>query len=571
MLTETIPQSANFYIQERAYQRDAIEAVLNAQHKKRALVVLPTGGGKTVCFSKIIHTLNVPTLVLAHRKELLTQARNKLLHYYKPSDVGIIGGGVAEWDRPILVASVQTVRNRLQQLRMKGIKLVICDEAHHATRKNSYAKIFDALPDAYLVGFTATPERLDGASIADIFGLPVYERDIVSMVRESWLCDLRGILVRSTTSLDNLSKHLGDYNEKQLAELLNHNDRNRLIVQAYLTYAKDLQTICFAVDVAHAHALASAFNDCGIPSVALDGKTAQEKRDWILEQFRQGHIKVLVNCEILTEGFDAPYVQCIVMARPTMSRSLFLQQLGRGTRLYEGKQECIILDITDNCTKHRLTPQSFKTVLGIQSGKQNVSLLEHDEDERIRLEEEQRRAEERRLAQERARLELERLQAEAIRRLKEIAEGKKRAEEEQRQRAIQEQKNICFTEISLLGQAAHWERTEDVMSIRVAYATITIEPNEMADYLYDVWVETKYGARCRAEAVTLAEAKEEAEEEARQVAAKIAARGNDPATEKQLETLRTFKIAIPSNCTRAQAHNLISARIAQRGTRKVGA
>ena len=569
MRTETISQVATF--QERPYQRETIEAVLQAQHKKRALVVLPTGTGKTVCFSKIIHTLNVPTLVLAHRKELLTQARNKLLHYYKPSEVGIIGGGVEEWDRPILVASVQTVRNRLPLLQAKGIRLVICDEAHHATKKNSYAKIFDALPGAYLVGFTATPERLDGASIADIFGLPVYERDIVSMVREGWLCDLRGILVRSTTSLDNLSKHLGDYNEKQLAELLNHNDRNRLIVQAYLTYAKDLQAICFAVDVAHAHALASAFNDCGIPSVALDGKTAQEKRDWILEQFGQGHIKVLINCEILTEGFDAPHVQCVIMARPTMSRSLFLQMIGRGTRLFEGKQECIILDITDNCTKHRLTPRSFKTVLGVQSSKQNVSLLEHDEDERIRREEEQRRAEERRLEQERARLEQERMQAEAIKRMKEIAEGKKRAEEERKQRAIQEQKNICFTEISLLGRAAQWERTEDVIRIRAAYATISIEPNEMADYLYDVWVETKYEVRCRAEGVTLSEAKEEAEAEARQVAAKIAARHGYLATEKQLETLRKFKIAIPDGCTRAQASNLIAARIAQLPARRVGA
>jgi type I site-specific restriction endonuclease len=295
--------------------------------------------------------------------------------------------------------------------------------------------------------------------------------------------------------------------------------------------------------------------------VALDGQTPTDKREWILEQFHLGHIKVLVNCELLTEGFDAPRVGCVILARPTLSRSLFLQMIGRGTRLHEGKKECVILDITDNCTKHRLRPQSFKDIMGIHSRKQNVSLLEYDEDEKQRIAEEQRMAEERRLEQEQARLEIERLQLEAIRRMAEIAEGKRRDEEERRRRAIQERRDIQFTEIPLLGSSAHWLQTGERITVKVAYATITIQPSSVSDYRYDVWIETKYGVRRAAQGVSLSKAKEMAEEHAQLVATKIAATSNHYATEKQLETLRNMGIPIPANCTRGQASNLIAGYI----------
>lgn len=566
-----IPHKQEKEITLRPYQIDAMQAVISNQNATRALVVLPTGTGKTEVFSRIIQSLNVPTLVLAHRKELLTQAKNKLLRYYHEDDIGIVGNGIEQWDKPVIVASVQTMRKRLKRLQAMGVKLIVCDECHHATKKNSYATVFNALPDAYTVGFTATPERLDGASIADIFGTPVYEQDIITMVRAGYLCDLRGILVRSNVSLDDLKKQLGDFQEQQLAELVNEDERNALIVQSYLTYSKDKRAICFAVNVEHAHALADTFTACGISSIAIDGKTPQDTRSWALEQFEQGYIKVLVNCELFTEGFDAPYVECIIMARPTLSRGLFMQMIGRGTRLHEGKTECIILDITDNCTRHKMTPRSFKDVMKLDTRKKNVSLLEYDEDEEIRIAHEQRVLRERREAIEAARIERERLQAEAIRRIQEIEEGKQVAENERKQKLLKERGNVSFEEITLLSDTiAKWEEginERTIATVQVAYVTISIATSHEGTG-YDVIASSKYETRRIGHSIPLSQAKQVAENHARSIATRLASKHDAAPTDKQLETLRKFRIVPPIGCTFGMASQMISNRIASLPKRK---
>ena len=548
-------QLATRPLQERYYQREALDAVIAARAQGKALVVLPTGTGKTEVFCKVIERFNAPTLVLAHRKELLEQAKKKLLRYYDETAIGIVGAGYNQWERPIIIASVQTVRNQTKRLQEKGFRLVVCDEAHHATKKNSYSKVFDALLEAFVVAFTATPKRLDGQEITDIFYAPIYEKTLAEMVHEGFLCDLRGIEAKSTTSLDAVKKSMGDFNEKELAALVNTDARNRLVLQSYITYARGLSAICFAVDVAHAHTLASLFNEFGIASVALDGKTHPTTRADVLKQFETGHIKVLVNCELLTEGFDAPHVQCVIMARPTLSYSLYMQMLGRGTRLHENKKECIILDVVDNFRKHGITrPQRFKQIMSIDT-EDTISFLEYEEEKRLR-------AEALRLArEERARL-LAEEQARALQRANEIAEGKRRIHEEKLQRALQERQDVRFTEMFVLGKSTPWTgKVENTLTIRVAYATFTIRPD--SEYTYEVLYKDNYNERTLCHNATLTSAKGIVEANAHYIEGRVKRSGDTPATEKQIATLRKMHIAVPYQCTKSRASELIATRVAQ--------
>jgi superfamily II DNA or RNA helicase len=531
---DSITQKLREEIALRPYQEEALMALLAARAGGRALCVLPTGTGKTCIFSHLAHTLRVPTLVLAHRKELLEQARQKLLRYFNEAEIGIVGAGYSQWDSPIIVGNIQTLRNHLERLRAKDIRLVICDESHHATYNNTYAQVFAATPSAFIVGFTATPERLDGKSIVDIFGNPVYERNIRDMVQEGWLCDLRGIVVRSRASLDNVQKRMGDFSEEQLARELDEETRNQLVVEAYLRHASGKRAICFAINVAHAHHIASRFNEQEIAAIALDGKTPTEEREYALEQFGKGKLQILVNCELFTEGFDAPFVECIIMARPTLSHSLFLQMIGRGTRIYDGKQECLILDIADNCSKHKLAPQSFKRVMGLPSEAGNISLLEYDEQVR----------------QERVRAQLAEIE-------------RIRKDEAQKKRAVQERREITFAEIDLFGDRVSWALLPDETIVaKVAYATITIMPID--EYgAYSVLASDKFKTSCLAYGVRLADAKDMAEQYAREVRDRIAAKSQNKPTAKQIEAMQKMHIPIPVGCTFGQAHDLISARIAQ--------
>jgi len=547
MSTDTLSRAPTL-LQDRYYQRDALDAIIKAHAHGRALVVLPTGSGKTEVFCKAIYHFAVPTLVLAHRKELLEQAKEKLLRYYDETAIGIVGAGYAQWERPIIVASVQTVRNHAKRLQEKGFGLVICDEAHHATKKNSYTKVFDALPHAFIVAFTATPKRLDGQEITGIFNSPVYEKTLVEMVREGFLCDLRGIEAKSTTSLDTVRKSMGDFNEKELSALLNTDARNRLVLQSYITYARGLSAICFAIDVAHAHTLASLFNEFGVASVAVDGKTPPDTRVAIIKQFEQGHIKVLVNCELLTEGFDAPYVQCVIMARPTLSTSLYMQMLGRGTRLHPSKQECLILDVVDNYRRHGIArPQRFRQLMNM-STHENVSFLEYEEAARL-------------VREEKARV-LALQQSQALQRAKEIAEGKQRDHEEKLQRALRDCRDVRFTELFVLGKSVPWiQEKENTLTLTVAYATLTLSPDSATTY--KVTYKDTYSTRVLCQGEPLAFAKSVVEANAKTIEERVQKTKNGSATEKQIETLQKMRVAVPQGCTKARASELITARLAQ--------
>lgn len=334
---------------------------------RKELLVLATGLGKTIVFSQVIRELatqyGINALILAHRDELLDQAADKYRMVKPDAVIGKVGSGRHEYGGEVTVASVATVSRpeHLKRLKAIGYGLIIVDEAHHVSA-DSYQKVLNALPDAFVLMVTATPDRLDKKNILD--KEPLYSMSIVDGIQRGYLCDLRVQAIQTHVSLDDVKTSKGDFDEKQLDLAINTTKRNNLIVSKYLEHASGRRAACFCVTVSHATALCYAFNERGVASAVISGETPLQERGRIYSAFRDGSIKILCNVMVLTEGWDEPLVDCIILARPTQSRGLYVQCLGRGVRLAEGKQDCLVLDITDNSFKHRIAPQTLVSAIG---------------------------------------------------------------------------------------------------------------------------------------------------------------------------------------------------------------
>ncbi len=354
----------------RPYQQECVQRVLAAYEHDRhgeELLVLPTAAGKTVIFSQVIAQLSdqygVLALIIAHTDELLTQAAEKYRQVKPAAIIGKVGGGSYNYGGEVTVASIDTIcrPNHLATLKRMGYGLVVVDEAHRSCAPK-YQRVLQALSRVFVLKVTATPDRLDGKPISQ--KPPLYSSHILEMIEQGYLCDMKAIAIRTETSIDGLRTERGDYREKELEMLVDTPQRNRRVVEAYIDHALSRRAICFAVTVEHAHHLATAFNAAGIPAAAVSGETRPASRKQLYRALRAGSLQVLTNALVLTEGFDLPQVECVIMARPTASRALFVQCLGRGLRLAPTKRDCIVLDLTDNCLKHRLEPQNLSKALG---------------------------------------------------------------------------------------------------------------------------------------------------------------------------------------------------------------
>ena len=251
---------------------------------------------------------------------------------------------------------------------------LVVHNCHHSAA-SGYQAVLDALPDAFVLGVTATPDRMDKQNIEHIFGEPLFSASIIDMVEQDYLSNLRAIAIPTATSLDGLHTQAGDFKLDELEVAVDTPDRNERVVNGYLKHCKGRQGLCFAVTVAHAEHLAETFQTMGVQAAMVSGETSPENRKQLLHDYERSLLQVLCNVGVLTEGYDCPQTSCIIMARPTQSRALYVQATGRGTRKAPGKRDCIILDITDNCLKHRLEPLSLSTALGkhLQDGE---SILE---------------------------------------------------------------------------------------------------------------------------------------------------------------------------------------------------
>ncbi|HUO65114.1 MAG TPA: DEAD/DEAH box helicase [Terriglobales bacterium] len=359
----------------RPYQREAAGAALaKLGGAGSTLIVMATGLGKTQTFGAIAAGWPGRVLVLAHREELLDQARVRL-QAMAGELVGLEQADFWAGDERIVVASVQSLVNskRRERFKVAPFSLIIIDEAHHTTAK-SYRKILETFPEAKKLGVTATPDRGDGTALGDIFETVAYERGIETGISDGYLVpvSVRQVILEQV-DLSKVSTTAGDLNLGQLDEEMVK--ANHAVAEATLREAGDRKTIVFSTKVETAHDLAATFNKLATRRVAaaVDGETPTEQRRALLREHAAGGFQFLVNVGIATEGYDSPGVACVAIARPTKSRALYTQMAGRGLRVLPGlveglaavearkaaveasaKPNCLLLDFVGNAGRHKL-------------------------------------------------------------------------------------------------------------------------------------------------------------------------------------------------------------------------
>ena len=317
----------------REYQSGCLESI-HAHYAKginRQLVHMGTGAGKTVCFASLTAQMKCRTLVLAHTRELLFQAKEKIEMICPESDIGIVQEGQKEFDRSIVISSIQSASREgtLEHLQQQGFKLCIYDEAHRSGSESA-RNVLSALgfledsPEKLLVGWTSTPFRNGPKGLGAVFQQVVYRKTVKDLIDLGYLCKPVGIKIKTDLDLSTVETEDGDFKTESLASYMDTPQITELILKAYLERARNRRTVVFCVNVAHAHNLADAFKRQGIAAEAIHGGTPTDERADLLERFKNGSIEVLTNCQILTEGWDCPQVDCILMARPTQSKGLLL-------------------------------------------------------------------------------------------------------------------------------------------------------------------------------------------------------------------------------------------------------
>ena len=349
-------------IQPRPYQTEALRIVLSKLRDgvTRQLISIPTGTGKTICFGLVAEALRTRTLVIAHREELLHQARQKIRLVYPDADIGILkakerGGLQSE----ICVASIQTAIRHIDKLKARGYNLLICDEAHHAPSA-TYKRLFAELgfmqrdPDKLLLGVTATAYRGDSLGLGEIFEEIVFERSILTMMRAGYLCDIRGLSVNTGEDISCVHLRTGDFAVNELASLVDIPERNALVADTYLEHGEGRRGVVFGVKVEHAQHLAEAFRERGVACEAVYGEMPADERQNILTRYANHELQMLTNVGVLTEGWDVPDTDIIMMARPTKSRGLYVQCVGRGLRIAPNKKDCLLIDFVDIAKRHDL-------------------------------------------------------------------------------------------------------------------------------------------------------------------------------------------------------------------------
>ena len=326
----------------RPYQKEAITAINNKWSEwNRELLVLPTGCGKTVVFNTIANQRPGYTLILAHREELIEQARDKFLYMFgeRPGKIKADTNEI----RRVTVGSIQTMSRRDYSGQFDTI---IIDEAHHAISP-SYKKLLEQFPDAKVLGVTATPDRGDKKSLAQYFEGIAYDYPLKQAIIDGYLCPITAKTVPLEIDMNDVKISVGDFELGAIAETLE--PYLPQIAEAIMLYASARKTVVFCPLISIAQELASM-----IPGAReVNGNSSDRKET--LEWFDQaGPGAVLCNAMLLTEGWDCPSCDCVVVLRPTKIRSLYCQMIGRGTRLSPGKDNLLILDFLWLSYKHNL-------------------------------------------------------------------------------------------------------------------------------------------------------------------------------------------------------------------------
>lgn len=340
-------------ITPREYQARAIHELRAeiARGSRRVLLVAPTGGGKTAVASLVIRNAiekGGEVLVLAHRSELLDQMYSTCERVGIPlAWLQVIRGGDKRRNpgARVHVASVDTLRNWVGTGRLPKVRVIIIDEAHRSAAAG-YVKIREAYPNAIVIGLTATPWRLDGKALDALYETSVVVATIPELVAQGALVPVRCFTHPKGPDLSSVKTKGGDFDTEQAASVMRSRILLGSIVDEYRRRADGRAAFGFSCNVAHAQELAAVCTEAGIASVAIHGETPESERRAALDGLRSGRVQILWNAALFTEGTDVPQVKCVVLARPTLSKALAFQMIGRGMRPCPetGFSDCVLLD-----------------------------------------------------------------------------------------------------------------------------------------------------------------------------------------------------------------------------------
>lgn len=341
-------------IQLRPYQQAMIDEAraAYARRVRAVLFQLPTGGGKTVTASTVVHGAaqkGSVTWWLTHRRELAVQA-SQTFHALGIPHGTVQSGHVSNPCAAVQVASIQTIVRRLDQLAAPS--LIIFDEAHHIGAA-SWDAIFHRFPLARILGLTATPWRLDGQGLGRWFGHMVSGPTPAELIENGSLSTYR-LFAPAMPDLTGVGTTAGDYQRGALAKAM---DKPAIVGDAITHYTRlcpGKRAVAFAAGVENSRHIAAQFNSAGIPAEHVDGEMAAHERDAAVERFKAGQTLILCNADLFGEGFDVPAIEAAILLRPTKSLSLHLQQVGRALRPFPGKDVAIILDHAGNSLLHGL-------------------------------------------------------------------------------------------------------------------------------------------------------------------------------------------------------------------------
>lgn len=337
----------------REYQQEALDSLSGMRAKKETIALLyhATGTGKTVTAVMDAKRYGGRVLFVAHTMELINQAFATFKSLWNDVSVGKFADSIKDTESHVICGSIQSVALNLDMFKDDDFDYIIIDEAHHASA-DTYQKVLAYFNPKFILGLTATPERADDTNILEIFKNTAHKLDIQTAVEIGALVPVRCIRIHTNIDMTKVRFNSVQYNIRDLDVKICVTERNQLIVDTWLEYVKNRRTVVFCASVKHAEQVAQLFKDAGVSAVAVSGSMKTSERNEQLAKFANGDVKVLCACDLLNEGWDCPQTEVLFMARPTMSKVLYTQQLGRGMRNNEGKDYLMVFDFVDNASQY---------------------------------------------------------------------------------------------------------------------------------------------------------------------------------------------------------------------------
>jgi len=366
LLEDYLPKQRGKVIELKNHQQAAVDNLQKMRDNGESIALLyhATGAGKTVTAVSDARKCGERTLFLAHTRELVSQAQNTFQDIWPEAPAGMYVAEQKDANAYVVCGSIQSVAQNLDQFRPDEFGYIIIDECHHGTA-NTYKKILGHFKPKFTLGLTATPERTDGEDLLELFRNVAHKLDLKTAVEMGELSPIRCIRIKTNVDLSSVRINGIKYHSQDLESKLFVPERNRLLVETYLQYVKNKKTVVFCASVRHAEEIASLFRENDIPCAAVSGLLKTKERTEILDRYENGDLQVLCACDVLNEGWDSPRTEVLFMARPTMSKTLYLQQLGRGMRKCKGKDYLMVFDFIDNANMFNM-PYSLHRMFNIK-------------------------------------------------------------------------------------------------------------------------------------------------------------------------------------------------------------